>query len=53
MAEYVRQAIVEPEAVLAEGYQDGVMPKDYAESLTPEQLDALVAYLTGGEGTSG
>ena len=53
VAEYVRQAIVEPEAVLAEGYQDGVMPKDYAESLTPEQLDALVAYLSGGEGTSG
>ena len=45
-------SIVDPSAVLAEGYQDGVMPKDFAESLTPEQLDALVGYLSG-EGGGG
>ncbi len=49
VADYVRQAIVDPDAVLAEGYQEGVMPKDFAESLSPEQLDALVAYLSGGD----
>ncbi len=52
VAEFVRQSIVDPSAVLAEGYQDGVMPKDYAESLTPEQLDALVGYLSGEGGGS-
>ena len=52
VAEFVRQSIVDPSAVLADGYQDGVMPKDFAESLTPEQLDALVGYLSG-EGGSG
>ncbi len=52
VAEFVRQSIVDPSAVLAEGYQDGVMPKDFAESLTPEQLDALVGYLSGEGGGS-
>jgi cytochrome c oxidase subunit II len=52
VAEFVRQSIVDPSAVLADGYQDGVMPKDFAESLTPEQLDALVGYLSGEGGGS-
>ena len=52
LAEFVRQSIVDPNAVIAEGYQAGVMPQDFArDALTPEQLDALVGYLSGeGEG---
>ena len=34
---------------LAEGYQPNVMPKTYGESLSTEEIDALVAYLTGEE----
>jgi cytochrome c oxidase subunit 2 len=45
--EFVRQAIVQPDAVIAPDYQPGVMPKDFAESLTPEELNALVGYLSG------
>jgi mono/diheme cytochrome c family protein len=44
-AEYVRRAIVEPDADVAEGYSPGVMPKTYEEQLSPEQLDDLVAFL--------
>ena len=43
----VRESIVEPNATVVEGYQPGVMPGNYGETLEPAQLDALVAYLTG------
>jgi cytochrome c oxidase subunit II len=41
---FVRQSIVRPDAVIAEGFPRGVMPKTYA-SLPREQLNALVQYL--------
>lgn len=44
--EYVRQAIVDPEAVLAAGFAAGVMPGSYGSSLKAEEIDALVQYLT-------
>jgi cytochrome c oxidase subunit 2 len=46
LAEYVRQSIVEPDAFVVSGYQPGVMPKTFGESLSDEEIDALVAYLT-------
>ena len=45
--EFVRSSIVDPDAVIAPDYQPGVMPKDFAQSLSPEELDALVAYVSG------
>jgi len=45
--EFVRSSIVDPDAVIAPEYQPGVMPKDFAQSLSPEELDALVDYLSG------
>ena len=48
---FIREAIVDPDAEVAEGFQPGVMPKDYGERLSEEELDALVKYLleaTGG-----
>ncbi|HEY6112849.1 MAG TPA: hypothetical protein VIV37_02005, partial [Gaiellaceae bacterium] len=45
--EFVRSSIVDPDAVIAPDYQPGVMPKNFAQSLSPEELDALVAYLSG------
>jgi cytochrome c oxidase subunit 2 len=44
-AEEIRQSIVDPNAEIAPGYQPGVMPQDFGETLTPDQLDALVEYL--------
>ncbi len=43
--DYIRESIVEPNAVIAEGYQEGVMPANYREQLDDEQLGDLVALL--------
>jgi mono/diheme cytochrome c family protein len=47
-AESVEEAIVEPNAEVASGFAPNVMPQDYGENLTQEQLDDLVAFLTQG-----
>ena len=49
LEEYIREAIVDPNAKLAPGYQPDVMPGTYDRSLTQEQLDALVQYLAQGQ----
>lgn len=49
-AELVRRSIVDPDAEIAEGFQGGVMPDDYEERLSEEQLEALVQYLLEGSG---
>ncbi|MFN8222809.1 MAG: cytochrome c oxidase subunit II [Gaiellales bacterium] len=47
--DFVREAIVDPNKVLADGYQPDVMPGSFGETLKPEQIDALVKYLLGKE----
>jgi cytochrome c oxidase subunit 2 len=49
VADYVRQSIIDPNAVVVAGYQPGVMPPNFGDTLSPEELDALVAYLSGKE----
>ena len=44
-AEYIRQSVREPSAYIPEGYFDHVMPKVYAELLTDEEIDNLIAFL--------
>lgn len=43
--EYIRQSILEPDAYVVEGFNAGVMPKNFGDILTEEQLDNLVAFL--------
>jgi disulfide bond formation protein DsbB len=43
----IRQSIVDPNAVIAEGFQPGLMLTIFAEKLAPEELDQLVGYLSG------
>jgi cytochrome c oxidase subunit 2 len=43
--DYIRQSILEPNATIAEGYQPDVMPQNYGEILTDQQIDGLVEYL--------
>ena len=43
---FVRESIVNPNAALAPGYAAGVMPGSFSKSLSPEEIDALVTYLT-------
>jgi cytochrome c oxidase subunit 2 len=42
---YVRVGIVDPNAELAPGYQPDVMPQNYGEIFTEQQIDGLVDYL--------
>ena len=50
LEEFVRESIVDPNAVLAGGYQPDVMPDTFDKTLSEEQLDALVQYLVDGQG---
>ena len=43
----IRQSIVDPNAVIAEGFPPGLMLQDFADTLKPEELDQLVGYLSG------
>jgi len=42
---YLRTSIVDPDAFLAGGFQDGLMSRDYKKLLTPQQIEDLVAYM--------
>ena len=44
--EYVRQALLDPDAVVADGFQPGVMPS-FEGKLSDKQVQALVQYLLG------
>lgn len=43
--EYIHESIVDPSAYVVEGYEDGIMPQNFAEILTEEQINDLVAFL--------
>lgn len=52
--EELRNDIVAPDSQIAEGFQGGVMPSDYGESLSDEELERLVEYLLeAGGGAAG
>jgi cytochrome c oxidase subunit II len=42
---YVEQSIVDPNANVVRGFRPDVMPQDFGEKLSAEELDALVKYL--------
>jgi cytochrome c oxidase subunit 2 len=44
-ASFIRTSILKPDAEIAQGFQGGIMPKNYGDTLSPQELDALVAYL--------
>jgi mono/diheme cytochrome c family protein len=44
-ATFVEQSIVDPNAVIAQGFSAGVMPQDFGSSLTPKDIQSLVNYL--------
>ena len=45
LAEHVRTAIVDPDAWVMPRWANGIMPRDYGEQLSDEELDDLVAYI--------
>jgi len=44
-AAFIRDSIVKPDDEIASGFQDGIMPKNYGDTLSQDELDALVTYL--------
>lgn len=43
---FIETSIVDPSAEVEKGFPDGTMPDNYEDQLSPEQLDALVAFLS-------
>src|SRR3954453_15498980 len=44
-AAFIKQSILQPNAVIAPGYQPNIMPPNFGDTLSPKQIDALVQYL--------
>ena len=53
--DYVRESITDPNAFLVRGFPRGVMPGDYEQQLSAQEIDSLVEYLLrvgrGGQGS--
>ena len=47
-AGFVQESIVDPNKEIAQGYQQNVMPDNFGQTLTPKQVDDLVAFLQPG-----
>jgi mono/diheme cytochrome c family protein len=46
--EYVHESIVAPNAFVVQGYPSGIMPQDYGRRMSEEEIQAMVAWLLGG-----
>jgi cytochrome c oxidase subunit 2 len=44
-AAFIRESIVKPDAQITEGFAAGLMPKDYGDKLSDQELNDLVAFL--------
>jgi cytochrome c oxidase subunit 2 len=44
-AAFIKQSIVDPNAVIAKGFQKGIMPTTFGTQIKASDLDALVKYL--------
>jgi cytochrome c oxidase subunit II len=44
-ADFLRGSIVDPNADVTKGFQPDIMPKDFGDRISKEELDALVKYL--------
>ena len=45
-AAFIKQSIENPDAYIAPGFMKGIMPPNYRDTLSPAEIDALVAYLS-------
>lgn len=47
--QYIRESILLPNAYIYPGYRPGIMPDDYGDRLSAQELADLIAYLTKAE----
>jgi cytochrome c oxidase subunit II len=45
-AAFIKESILNPDAEIAQGYQPGIMPPNFGDTLSAAQVDALVKYLS-------
>jgi cytochrome c oxidase subunit II len=45
-AAFIKESILDPNKVIAPGYQPNIMPPNFGDTLSAEQVDALVQYLS-------
>jgi cytochrome c oxidase subunit 2 len=50
-AAFIHESIVDPDAEIAPGYSKGLMPGSFGTSLSPKQIDDLVALLSQAAGS--
>lgn len=43
--DYIRQSIMEPNAYVVEGYQENLMPDNFSERFSDQQIDDLITFL--------
>jgi mono/diheme cytochrome c family protein len=48
----IEESIVDPDAEITQGFQAGVMPDNYGDTIDPKDLDLLVDFLHENAGTS-
>ena len=44
-AAFIQKSIEDPGVFVEKGFQDGIMPTNYGDTLQPEQIKALTDYL--------
>jgi mono/diheme cytochrome c family protein len=44
-AEWLRRETLDPDASLTPGYGPGLMPSNYEQTLRPDQIEALIAFM--------
>jgi cytochrome c oxidase subunit 2 len=49
----IEQSIVDPDAELSPGFNQGIMPDNFGDALSPDELDTLVRYLSENAGQGG
>jgi cytochrome c oxidase subunit 2 len=45
-AAFIKESILQPDKQIAPGFQAGIMPTNFGDTLSAEQVDALVKYLS-------
>jgi len=48
LAAFIKESIQNPDAYIAKGYTKGIMPATFGKSLSPTQLNDLVAFIVSG-----
>ncbi len=49
-SDYIRQAIMDPNAFIPEGFDPDMMPADLGEAMTAKELEMIVAFLADSKG---